>query len=86
MRMRGRILRSRGWQWLRTGRLRSMVVVLMSGVLWGGMLYLFFEGFELLQWAVADPATRAKTVHIMFNVFFLSLLAMLTAASPQSLS
>ena len=42
---------------------------------------LFFEGFSLLTSAISHPPTLARTVHAVYNVFFLSLLAMLTVSS-----
>ena len=68
-------------QFLSQSRLRAIVLVLLSGVFWIGMFVLFFEGFKFLTIAIEHEATRAQTVQAIYNIFFLSLLAMLTVSS-----
>ena len=45
------------------------------------MFWMFLEGFELLHTALAFPSTRVHTVQAIFNVFFVSLMAMLIVSS-----
>jgi ABC-2 type transport system permease protein len=63
----------------------SLLRVLLIGGLtlgfWGVMFVLFYEGFSLLTAAISHPPTLARTVHAVYNVFFLSLLAMLTVSA-----
>ena len=68
-------------QFFSQSRLRAIVLLVLSGVFWVGMFVLFFEGFKFLQIAIEHEATRAKTVQAIYNIFFLSLLAMLTVSS-----
>ncbi len=65
----------------RRNRLRFIVVGLLSGTFWGIVLYLFQNGFQLLATTIGHQPTRAQTVHTIFNVFFASLLVMITISS-----
>ena len=62
-------------------RLRLIVVAVLSSIFWGIVFYLFVDGFHLLRTTIAHEATRATTVHSVFNLFFLSLLVMITISS-----
>jgi ABC-2 type transport system permease protein len=66
---------------LAASRLRILVVGLLTCIFWGGMFWVFREGFHVLDAAIAHEATRAQTIHAVYNVFFLSLLVMLTFSS-----
>ena len=79
--LRGRIAATLVRQALRSSRLRVAIVVVLSVVFWGGLYVLFAEGFHLLKTAIAHSATRTQTVHAIYNVFFVALLAMLTVSS-----
>lgn len=62
-------------------RLRVTVVALLTCVFWGGMFWVFYEGFGILDSAISHAPTKAQTIHAIYNVFFLSLLAMLAVSS-----
>lgn len=66
---------------LAKSRLRVIVVAVMTLVFWGGMYWVFLEGFRLLDSAISHEATKAQTIHAIYNIFFLSLLAMLAVSS-----
>ena len=68
-------------QVLQTSRLRVSVILLLTGIFWGGMFGIFLEGFDVLNTAITHEATKTQTIHAIYNVFFLSLLAMLTVSS-----
>ena len=80
-RLRTRIAFRLADQFLSQSRLRAAVLLLLSGVFWVGMFVLFFEGFRFLRIAIEHDATRAQTVQAIYNIFFLSLLVMLTVSS-----
>jgi len=79
--LRRRVLAGLVRQSLATSRLRLSVLLVLSVVFWGGLYILFAEGFELLRSAIAHVPTQAQTVQSIYNVFFISLLAMLTVSS-----
>ena len=80
-RLRARIALRMADQFLSQSRLRAMVLIVLSAIFWAGMFALFFEGFGFLRIAIEHEATRAQTVQAIYNIFFLSLLAMLTVSS-----
>ncbi len=80
-RMRLRILVATLQQLLREARVRLLLVVLLTITFWLVMYVLFFEGFGLLQAAISHGPTLARTIHAVYNVFFLSLLLMLSISS-----
>ncbi len=66
---------------LAKSRLRVSVVAILTCVFWGGMFWVFLEGFKVLDSAISHEATKAQTIHAIYNIFFLSLLAMLAVSS-----
>ena len=64
-----------------TSRLRVSVVVILTCVFWGGMFWVFWEGFTVLDSAISHAPTKTQTIHAIYNIFFLSLLAMLAVSS-----
>ena len=66
---------------LATSRLRVTVVAILTCVFWGGMFWVFLEGFNVLDSAISHDATKAQTIHAVYNIFFLSLLVMLAISS-----
>ncbi len=68
-------------QLLRDSVLRVLLICGLTLGFWAVMFVLFYEGFSLLTSAISHPPTLARTVHAVYNVFFLSLLAMLTVSS-----
>jgi ABC-2 type transport system permease protein len=63
-------------------RFRMTLVVLLTSLLWGGMFWMFGDGFSFLQSSIASPETYALAVGGMFSTFFfaLSLMLMFSAA------
>ena len=68
-------------QMFRESFLRILLVAGLTTVFWCIMYFLFREGFSLLRTAVGHPPTLARTVHAVYNIFFLSLLVMLSVSS-----
>jgi len=68
-------------QALENARLRTSLVIVLSIVFWVVMFVLFQEGFGFILGAINDPGTLAQTFHAIFNLFFLSLFAMLAVSS-----
>ncbi len=59
------------------GRLRSALVLLLSGILWMALFALFAEGFQFLRTVLPDPASYADTTRAVFNLFYASITVML---------
>ena len=78
---RHRIWQATFRQMFRESFLRVLLVCLLTVVFWGVMFALFHEGFSLLAAAITHVPTKARTVHAVYNVFFLSLLIMLGVSS-----
>ena len=68
-------------QALQTSRLRLYLLVVLTAVFWGALFWMFSEGFLLLRTYVKSPGMQAQTVHMIYNVFFVSLSAMLVVSS-----
>jgi ABC-2 type transport system permease protein len=67
-------------QVLETSRLRVSLLVFLSIFFWIGLFCLFYEGFHFLSTQIGH-ASNADTVRAVFNVFFVSLMAMLLLSS-----
>lgn len=80
-RLRRQIWVARLRQMLRQSILRLSLICGLTVGFWFVMFVLFHEGFSLLTAAISHPPTLARTVHAVYNVFFLSLLLMLTVSS-----
>jgi ABC-2 type transport system permease protein len=80
-RVRGKMLATTVRQSLETARLRVTLVVLLSLLFWYGLFGLFSGGFEFLATTIGDKVTHAQTVQAIYNVFFASLMMMLTFSS-----
>jgi ABC-2 type transport system permease protein len=76
-RMRRRVLTNLLRQMFVNARFRLTLVVVLTGVLWGGMFWLFGDGFWFLQSAITCPDTYALAVGGMFSTFFFALTMML---------
>jgi ABC-2 type transport system permease protein len=61
----------------REGRLRTLLVLLLSSVLWAALFLLFAEGFQFLHTVLPDPASYADTTRAVFNLFYASITIML---------
>ncbi len=68
-------------QVLETSRLRVSLLVFLSVFFWIALFCLFYEGFHFLSAQIGHVATRAETVRAVYNVFFVSLMAMLLLSS-----
>ncbi len=80
-RLRGRMIRTAVRQALETARLRVTLVVFLSLIFWYGLFRLFGGGFEFLDSTIGHAVTQAQTVQAIYNVFFASLMMMLTLSS-----
>ena len=80
-RMRCRILATLLRQTLSQSRFRVSLVVVLTSLLWGGMFWMFADGFAFLQSAIAQPETHARTVGAVFGTFFAALMLMLMFSS-----
>jgi ABC-2 type transport system permease protein len=76
-RLRWRIGRTRLKQVLRQARFRATLVVVLSLLLWCGLLILFLNGFWFLRSAIPHPETHDEMVHGIFGMFFAALMVML---------
>ncbi len=79
--LRRQILRTTFRQFFRQSGLRLLLLATLTMIFWSVMYALFHEGFSLLRTAVGHPATLARTVHAVYNLFFLSLLMMIAISS-----
>ena len=76
-RLRHRILVSLLRQMLVQARFRFSLVILLTAMLWGGMFWMFTDGFRFLQATITNSEMHARTVSVMFVAFFAALLVML---------
>jgi ABC-2 type transport system permease protein len=58
-------------------RLRAMLVVLLTALLWSLLFVLFADGFRFLNLSISDTATHDETVRAIYSLFFASLMVML---------
>lgn len=80
-RLRGNLARNLIHQTLQESRLRVVLVVLLSGVFWLALFWLFSDGFRFMATSLPHVGTRVRTVSAIFNLFFLSLFVMLIFSS-----
>lgn len=76
-RMRGRMLWTMVRQTLSHARLRLLLIIVLSVLLWFALYRLFAEGFYFLETALPYPDLREKTVEAVFGTFFVTLTVML---------
>ncbi len=76
-RMRWRIAKTRLKQILQQARFRATLVVVLSLLLWCGLLVLFLNGFGFLHTAIPHSETHDEMVHGLFGMFFAALMVML---------
>ncbi|MCS7306710.1 MAG: hypothetical protein NZ602_16575 [Thermoguttaceae bacterium] len=62
---------------LQESRLRLALVLLLSGVLWGVIFWLCWDGFRFLRSAVGHAPTHDQIVHHVFGMYLLALMLML---------
>ena len=75
--LRWRMLRSVTRVALRTSRVQLLSIAAASVVLWLGLFFLFFEGFQFIRDGLTHEGLRTQLIHAVFNVFFLTLTVML---------
>jgi ABC-2 type transport system permease protein len=80
-RMRRRVAATLLRQALAQSRFRVALVVVLSAILWGGMYWLFLDGFTFLHDSITHPDTHARTIGAVFGSFFGALLLMLVFSS-----
>lgn len=76
-RLRWRIAGTQLKQIMTQARFRASLVMVLSLLLWCGLLVLFLEGFEFLRSAIPHPETHDEMVHGIFGMFFAALMVML---------
>lgn len=80
-RMRYGILSTLLRQTLAESRFRVSLVVVLTLWLWGGIFWMFLDGFWFLQSTINHGETYARAVGALFGVFFAALLLMLVFSS-----
>lgn len=79
--LRGRLSWRSALHQLRQSWLRVAVLVLLTAIFWAIVFGMFYEGFRLFQSMVADAATRAEFVRLIYNLYFVALMLMLSVSS-----
>ncbi len=80
-RMRNRILRTLLRQTLSQSRFRVTLAVVLTMLLWGGMFWMFADGFFFLDSAIPHAETHDRCVGAIFGAFFAALMMMLIFSS-----
>ena len=80
-RMRRRLVRTLLVRTFRGARFRLTIIVLLSGVLWSVLYWLFFDAFRFLRVAIPAPDLHDQTVQAVFGTFFVTLMVMLVFSS-----
>ena len=75
--MRLRVIRSRFHAMLTRNQLRLFLTLGLGIVLWGGMFWIFLDGFHFLRTAVRDNELANRMVQSMFSLYFAALTVML---------
>ena len=80
-RMRRRILTTLAWHTLSQSWFRVALVAVLTTLLWGGMFWMFLDGFGFLNTIIPDRDTHTRTVSAVFGTFFAALMVMLVFSS-----
>ncbi|MEN6406435.1 MAG: hypothetical protein ABFC77_08185 [Thermoguttaceae bacterium] len=80
-RMRHRVLRTLLGQTFSRSRFRVSLVTSLCVILWGGMFWIFHDGFIFLQNNLQDPEIHTNVVGAVFGMFFAALMVMLVFSS-----
>lgn len=80
-RMRCRILATLLRQTLSQSRFRVTLAVVLTSLLWSGMLWMFINAFQFLQSTITHSETHARTIGALFGTFFAALMLMLVFSS-----
>jgi ABC-2 type transport system permease protein len=75
--LRWRIGRTRFKQIVTETRFRAALVLVLSVLLWCGLLLMFLEGFGFLRTSIPHPETHDEMVRGVFGMFFAALMVML---------
>ncbi|MBU4272524.1 MAG: hypothetical protein KKA28_11745 [Planctomycetes bacterium] len=62
-------------------RFRVTLIVVLTSLLWGGMFWMFADGFWFLESTITQPDTHARAVGGVFGAFFAALMLMLVFSS-----
>lgn len=80
-RARNRILATLLRQTFARSRFRVTLVVVLTSLLWGGMFWMFADGFWYLKSTITQPDMYAQAVGGVFGAFFAALMLMLVVSS-----
>jgi ABC-2 type transport system permease protein len=80
-RMQHRILLALLRQLFAHSRFRVSLIVVLTALLWGGMFWMFGDGFSFMQSAFVYPETYMLAVGGLFSAFFFALMLMLAFSS-----
>ncbi len=80
-RMRAHLVRNVVRQTLEAARLRLVLVLVLSGMLWLALFWLFVDGFRFIRTAIVAPDLHDRTVQAVFGMFFVALMVMLVFSS-----
>lgn len=80
-RMRFRRARTAAYQTFFDARLRLVLILTLSVLLWAGLYWLFADGFWFLRTGVRDQVTHGQIVRAVFGMFFVALMVMLVFSS-----
>ncbi|MCE5302098.1 MAG: hypothetical protein LLF97_03195 [Planctomycetaceae bacterium] len=79
--MRHRLLRTLLWQTFSRSRFRVSLVASLCAILWGGMFWIFRDGFLFLQANIQESEIHTNVIGAAFGVFFATLLIMIVFSS-----
>ncbi len=66
-RLRRRVLLTLLRQTFAHARFRLTLIVVLTSLLWGGMFWMFADGFSFLQATISNADTHARTVGSLFG-------------------
>lgn len=72
-----KIVRSRLVGMMTDNRLRLFIASSLTLVLWGGMFWIFLDGFRFLKYGIFDTDLCNRMVQSMFSLYFATLMVML---------
>jgi ABC-2 type transport system permease protein len=79
--MRHRVVAAMLRQLFAHSRFRVSLILVLTSLLWGGMFWMFGEGFSFMQSAFVYPETYTLAVGSLFSAFFFALMLMLVFSS-----
>ena len=80
-RMRAHLVSNILRQTFSEARLRLVLILVLSGLLWLALFWLFLDGFRFLKMAIVAPDLHDRTVQAVFGTFFVALMVMLVFSS-----